>query len=138
MLDFCLIDPTYWHCIYAHEYQIKHLGRTYCEEQKWIRKRELPKFKDYMRHAQITTFIHVTFISVIPSLKSTTKETIQWLLSNSPMVQSVGVTARIVNDLGTYRVSIMHVSISELWNMPENSEFSMFLLDIKIQKVNRE
>lgn len=65
----------------------------------------VPTFEEYMMNARFTTLIYVSFIVVIPGLKSATKETIDWLLSYPKIVESVVEMGRLLDDLSSYQVS---------------------------------
>ncbi|PIN00125.1 Beta-farnesene synthase [Handroanthus impetiginosus] len=72
------------------------------EALKWIMKRELPSFEEYYANSVITSCLFVLFTGHFPGMKSVTKETIDWLLSEPKIVITAAKTGRYYNDLGSH------------------------------------
>ncbi|KAL0358526.1 UNVERIFIED_CONTAM: Gamma-curcumene synthase [Sesamum angustifolium] len=81
---------------------VKQLGRAYNQELKWIMEREMPTFEEYIKNSVITSCIYVMFTALIPGMKSVTKETIDWLLSEPNIVISTARMGRHLEDLGSH------------------------------------
>ncbi|KAH6816229.1 hypothetical protein C2S51_021049 [Perilla frutescens var. frutescens] len=82
---------------------MKQLGRAFGKEQKWIMEREMPIFEEYMANSQITALIYITFTAVVPGLKSTNKETLDWLLSAPQIFLSTAKSGRLLDDLASHQ-----------------------------------
>ncbi|KAK4435853.1 Gamma-cadinene synthase [Sesamum alatum] len=81
---------------------VKQLGRAYNQELKWVMEREMPTFEDYFKNSVITSCIYVMFTALVPGMKSITKETIDWLLSEPNIVISTARMGRHLEDLGSH------------------------------------
>ncbi|KAL0291934.1 UNVERIFIED_CONTAM: Gamma-cadinene synthase [Sesamum calycinum] len=78
------------------------LERAYNQELKWIMEREMPTFEEYIKNSVITSCIYVMFTALIPGMKSVTKETVDWLLSEPNIVISTARMGRHLEDLGSH------------------------------------
>ncbi|KAK6138514.1 hypothetical protein DH2020_027743 [Rehmannia glutinosa] len=81
---------------------VKQLGRAYNQEQQWIMERKMPSFEEYMNNSVITSCIYVMFTALVPGMKSVTKETIDWLMSEPKILISTAKMGRHLEDLGTH------------------------------------
>lgn len=66
----------------------------------------VPTFEEYMRCARVTTLVYVTSMVVIPGIKSATKETIDWLLTDPKIVAYLVEMCGLHDDPASYQVSI--------------------------------
>ncbi|KAK6161730.1 hypothetical protein DH2020_005111 [Rehmannia glutinosa] len=80
---------------------VKQLGRAYNQEQQWIMERQMPPFDEYMNNSVITSCIYVMLTSLFPGMKSVTKETIEWLMSEPKILISTAKMGRHMEDLGS-------------------------------------
>ncbi|KAI3470008.1 hypothetical protein Pfo_026671 [Paulownia fortunei] len=78
------------------------IGRAYNQELKWVMERQMPSFEDYMTNSIITSCLYVMFTALVVGMKSVTKETIDWLLSDPKMVISATKLGRHLEDLGSH------------------------------------
>ncbi|PIM97842.1 Gamma-curcumene synthase [Handroanthus impetiginosus] len=76
----------------------------FIKELKWIAKQELPSFEEYYANSLITSTAYVIFIALVPGMKSVTKETIDWLLSEPKIVITTNKMSRYYDDLGSYEL----------------------------------
>ncbi|PIN00286.1 Gamma-curcumene synthase [Handroanthus impetiginosus] len=83
---------------------VKQLAWAYIKELKWIAKQELPSFEEYYANSLITSTAYVIFIALVPGMKSVTKETIDWLLSEPKIVITTNKMSRYYDDLGSYEL----------------------------------
>ncbi|PIN22639.1 cis-muuroladiene synthase [Handroanthus impetiginosus] len=81
---------------------VKQLAWAYNKELKWIVKRELPSFEEYYENSVTTSCVYVMFTAHFPGMKSVTKETVDWLLSEPKIVITTAKTGRYYDDLGTH------------------------------------
>ncbi|KAH6809077.1 hypothetical protein C2S51_026860 [Perilla frutescens var. frutescens] len=82
---------------------MKQLGIAYGKEQKWIMERQMPNFEEYMGNALITSIIFVTFTTVVPGLRTATKETLDWLFNAPQIFVSTARSGRLLDDLGSHQ-----------------------------------
>ncbi|PIN00288.1 Gamma-curcumene synthase [Handroanthus impetiginosus] len=83
--------------------KVKQLAWAYKKELKWIAKQELPSFEEYYTNSLITSTVYVILIiALVPGMKSVTKETIDWLLSEPKIVITTNKMSRYYDDLGSY------------------------------------
>ncbi|PIN23179.1 (+)-gamma-cadinene synthase [Handroanthus impetiginosus] len=80
---------------------VKQIALAYNKELKWIVKRELPSFEEYYANSVITSCLFVLFTAHFPGMKSVTKETIDWLLSEPKIVITAAKIGRYYNDLAS-------------------------------------
>nr|QBP05430.1 cedrol synthase [Leucosceptrum canum] len=81
---------------------VKQLGRAYNQELKWVMERQMPSFEEYVKNSEITSCVYVLFTALFPFLKSATKETIDWLLSEPQLAISTAMIGRFCDDLGSH------------------------------------
>uniref|UniRef100_A0A1W7HBY5 Putative gamma-cadinene synthase n=1 Tax=Scoparia dulcis TaxID=107240 RepID=A0A1W7HBY5_SCODU len=87
---------------YAKE-TVKQLGRAYLKELNWFLGRRMPPFDEYFANTVITSCIYVMFTAIIPGMKSVTKETIDWLVTEpNKMVIATAKMGRYLEDLGSH------------------------------------
>ncbi|KAL0435401.1 UNVERIFIED_CONTAM: Beta-farnesene synthase [Sesamum radiatum] len=63
---------------------------------------ELPTFEEYFANMMVTSCVYVIVSSAIPGVKSSSKETIDWLMGEPKIVAAAAKIGRYLNDLGSY------------------------------------
>lgn len=94
------------HMVPLYVEEMKRAGRAFAQEQKWVREQQnLPSFEEYMTHTQITGLMYVISIVAMTVNKTATKETLDWVQSDSDVFLYASYTGRLLGDLATYKVS---------------------------------
>nr|QEV81845.1 terpene synthase 6 [Prunella vulgaris] len=83
--------------------EMKHVGRGYALEQKWSLKQQIPSFQEYIKNTRITGHMYVSLIIGVTMIKSSTKETIDWVLSDSDIFIYASDVARLLDDLASHQ-----------------------------------
>ncbi|KAL0459202.1 UNVERIFIED_CONTAM: Gamma-cadinene synthase [Sesamum latifolium] len=87
---------------YAKE-TMKQLCKAYDKVLKWAMGQvQIPTFEEYYANMMITSCVYVILSSTIPGVKSTSKETIDWLMGEPKIVAAAAKIGRYLNDLGSY------------------------------------
>ncbi|KAI3449959.1 hypothetical protein Pfo_006624 [Paulownia fortunei] len=86
---------------YAKE-TVKQICSAYNKGLKWFMGGQMPKFEDYIVNTVITSCIYVFCSATIPGVKSVSKETIDWLISEPKIVIASAKVCRYLDDLGSY------------------------------------
>ncbi|KAH6816227.1 hypothetical protein C2S51_021047 [Perilla frutescens var. frutescens] len=81
---------------------VQQLARAYNQELKWVMQRQMPSFQDYAKNSEITSTVSIMFASIIPGLKSATKETIDWMKSEPKIAISTGMIGRYSDDINSH------------------------------------
>ncbi|KAL0411144.1 UNVERIFIED_CONTAM: Vetispiradiene synthase 1 [Sesamum latifolium] len=63
---------------------------------------EIPTFEEYFANMMVTSCVYVVVSSAISAVKSSSKETIDWLMGEPKIVAAAAKIARYLNDLGSY------------------------------------
>ncbi|KAH6786535.1 hypothetical protein C2S52_006087 [Perilla frutescens var. hirtella] len=63
----------------------------------------MPKFEEYMSNSRLTTMLYVTFIATTIGIKSSTKETIDWLLTDPKVLTSASDICRLRDDVASHQ-----------------------------------
>nr|AZB50511.1 11-hydroxy vulgarisane synthase [Prunella vulgaris] len=83
--------------------ETKRATQGYANEQRWIMKREMPSFEEYMVNSRVTSLMYVTYVAVVAVIESATKETVDWALSDSDIFVYTNDIGRLIDDLATHR-----------------------------------
>nr|QEV81844.1 terpene synthase 5 [Prunella vulgaris] len=83
--------------------EMKRATQGYANEQRWIMKREMPSFEEYMVNSRVTSLMYVTYVAVVAVIESATKETVDWALSDSDIFVYTNDIGRLIDDLATHR-----------------------------------
>ncbi|KAL3649970.1 hypothetical protein CASFOL_006373 [Castilleja foliolosa] len=83
---------------------IQQLGRAYNKEQIWTMERQMPPLEEYVTNSVITSCIFVMLTSILPGIKSATKQTADWLMSWPQILISTAKLGRLLDDLASQEV----------------------------------
>ncbi|KAK6161756.1 hypothetical protein DH2020_005137 [Rehmannia glutinosa] len=81
---------------------VKELCKAYNKELKWFMGEKMPSFEDYIANTMITSCLYVICSSTIPGMKSVTKETIDWMMSEPKIFKASAKVCRYLDDLGSF------------------------------------
>ncbi|KAK6161771.1 hypothetical protein DH2020_005152 [Rehmannia glutinosa] len=88
---------------------VKELCKAYNKELKWFMGEKMPSFEDYIANTMITSCLYVICSSTIPGMKSVTKETIDWMMSEPKIFKASAKVCRYLDDLGSFEVSTNYI-----------------------------
>ncbi|KAL7151856.1 hypothetical protein ABFS83_04G058500 [Erythranthe nasuta] len=83
---------------------VKEICSAYNKGLKWGMGRNVPTFEEYMMNTVITSCLYVFSSIMIPGMESvSSKETIDWLMSQPQLVIASAKVCRLMDDLGSYQ-----------------------------------
>ncbi|KAL3650161.1 hypothetical protein CASFOL_006564 [Castilleja foliolosa] len=85
---------------YAKE-TVNLICRAYNKELKWLVGQQRPTYEEYLANSLYTSCIYVVTTAIIPSMKSASTESINWLMSDPKIITATVKLGRYLDDLGS-------------------------------------
>ncbi|KAK6164229.1 hypothetical protein DH2020_001093 [Rehmannia glutinosa] len=82
--------------------KVKDVCKAYNKELKWFMGVQMPIFEDYIENSTITSCLYAICLGTIPHMKSVSKETIVWLMSQPKISKASTKVCRYLDDLSSY------------------------------------
>ncbi|XP_050387326.1 (-)-germacrene D synthase-like [Argentina anserina] len=87
---------------YARESMKRHVG-GYMKETRWFHSAYTPKLDEYMPLAALTSLYSLAIVAVVGMGNAATKDSLDWLLTDPPIVNASSVIGRLLNDVMSYQ-----------------------------------
>lgn len=90
------------------------LCNAYLVEAKWLASKESPKTEEYLKNGIVTSGVHVTLVHLffLLGLGSSSEQNAKMLQDISGIISSVATILRLWNDLGSSKVKLTLLIIS--------------------------
>ncbi|GFQ01962.1 cis-muuroladiene synthase [Phtheirospermum japonicum] len=85
---------------YAKE-TVNLICRAYNKELKWLTGQQRPTFEEYLANSLHPSCIYVVTTSMIPSMKSLSVESVDWLMSDPKILIATIMLGRYLDDMGS-------------------------------------
>ncbi|KAL0300335.1 UNVERIFIED_CONTAM: Gamma-cadinene synthase [Sesamum calycinum] len=80
---------------------LKQVAKAYNQHMHWFMGGQMPTYEEYIVNTVVTSCIYVILLGIIPGIKSASKETIDWLMTEPKALVASTRVCRYADDVGS-------------------------------------
>ncbi|KAL0459217.1 UNVERIFIED_CONTAM: Cis-muuroladiene synthase, partial [Sesamum latifolium] len=83
---------------------LKQVAKAYNQHMQWFMGGQIPTYEEYIANTVVTSCIYAILLAIIPGIKSASKETIDWLITEPKGLIASTRVCRYADDMGSDEV----------------------------------